>query len=108
MRNHPTDGSIYLVRPARIQSARTDLTVTIGALIAFAVVIGIMSAVQRSTDGMLAVFAWCAAATIGLHGLSTVLRSLFGFVPWPDIRPAQAAGRQARGRRGKGRADARA
>ncbi|WP_258181200.1 hypothetical protein [Burkholderia multivorans] len=56
MRNHLTDGSIYLVRPARIQCARTDLTVTIGALIAFAFVIGIMSAVQRSTDGMLAVF----------------------------------------------------
>ncbi len=70
MRN-PTDGSIYLVRPARIQSARTDLTVTIGALIAFAFVIGIMSAVQRSTDGMLDVFAWCAAATLGLYGLST-------------------------------------
>ncbi|MDN7997161.1 hypothetical protein [Burkholderia multivorans] len=83
MRNHLTDGSIYLVRAARTQSARTDLTVTIGALLAFAFVIGIMSAVQRSTDGMLAVFAWCAAATIGLYGLSTILRSLFGFAPGP-------------------------
>ncbi|HDR9473766.1 hypothetical protein BMD20_03290 [Burkholderia multivorans] len=84
--HNPTDGSIYLVRAARTQNARTDLTVTIGALIAFAFVIGIMSAVQRSTDGMLAVFAWRAAATLGLYGLSTVLRSLFGFVMWPDIR----------------------
>ncbi|WP_241171977.1 hypothetical protein [Burkholderia multivorans] len=92
MRNHLTDGSIYLVRAARTQSARTDLTVTIGALLAFAFVIGIMSAVQRSTDGMLAVFAWCAAATIGLYGLSTVLRSLFGFAPWPDIRRLKPPG----------------
>ncbi|SAJ99042.1 hypothetical protein UA18_05263 [Burkholderia multivorans] len=102
MRNHLTDGSIYLVRAARTQNARTDLTVTIGALIAFAFVIGIMSAVQRSTDGMLAVFAWCAAATLGLYGLSTVLRSLFGFAPWPDIRRLKPPG----GRREVGAAKA--
>ncbi|WP_254208892.1 hypothetical protein [Burkholderia multivorans] len=97
-----TDGSIYLVRPARIQSARTDLTVTIGAPIAFAFVIGIMSVVQRSTHGMLAVFAWCAAAAIGLYWLSTVLRLLSGFALWPDIRRLEPPG----GRREVGAAKA--
>ncbi|MBR8241179.1 hypothetical protein C6T52_02605 [Burkholderia multivorans] len=100
--HNPTDGSIYLVRAARTQSARTDLTVTIGALIAFAFVVGIMSAVQRSTDGMLAVFAWCAAATIGLYGLGTILRSLFGSAPWPDIHRLKPSG----GRREVGAAKA--
>ncbi|WP_175786872.1 hypothetical protein [Burkholderia anthina] len=81
-----TDGSVYLVRPARTLSARIDVIVTIGVLIAAALAIGVMSAVARSTDGMLDIFAWFGATAIGLFVLSTILRAVFGLVVWPEIR----------------------
>ncbi|AFQ51389.1 hypothetical protein [Burkholderia cepacia] len=81
-----TDGSIYLVRLARVASARTDVIVTIGVLIAVAFVIGIMSALQGSTDGMLDIFAWFGGTALGFLALSTILRSVFGVIAWPEIR----------------------
>lgn len=81
-----TDGSVYLVRPARVLGARIDRIVTICVLIAVAFVIGIMSALARSTDGMLDMFAWFGGAALGCFVSSTILRSVFGVIVWPDIR----------------------
>ncbi len=87
-----TDGSVYLVRPARVAGARTDVAVTIGALICLTLVTGILSAVQRSTDGMLDIFAWFGAAVIGFFVASTILRSVFGLIVWPEIRRLKQPG----------------
>ncbi|MDF3083112.1 hypothetical protein [Burkholderia sola] len=81
-----TDGSVYLVRPAKIAAARTDRFVMLFSLIALAFVFGIMSAVARSTDGMVDAIAWFGAVVIGLFVLSTILRTAFGLIVWPEIR----------------------
>ncbi len=81
-----TDGSVYLVRTAEVAGARTDIFVTIAILVAMAFVTGIMSALQRSTDGMLDMVAWFGSTAIGLFVLSTILRTMFGVIAWPEIR----------------------
>lgn len=81
-----TDGSVYLVRPAKVAAARTDLFVTLFILATLVFVFGIMTAVARSTAGMFDAMAWCVASTIGLFVLSTILRTVFGLIAWPEIR----------------------
>ncbi|MGN7979888.1 hypothetical protein [Burkholderia sp. 22313] len=87
-----TDGSIYLVRPARVASARTDVIATIGILIAVAFAIGIMSVLQGSTNGMLDIFAWFGGTALGFFVLSAILRSAFGLIGWPEIRRLKQPG----------------
>ncbi|WP_175965829.1 hypothetical protein [Burkholderia sp. BCC0322] len=90
-----TDGSVYLVRTAKVASGRTDVFVTIGLLVALAFIGGIMCAVSRSTSGMLDAFAWFASGAIGLFVLSTLLRIVFGVIVWPEIRRlAQPGGKR--------------
>ncbi|KAG8155213.1 hypothetical protein [Burkholderia catarinensis] len=90
-----TDGSAYLLRPAKVASARIDLVVMLGCVVAAAVVSGIVSAVTLSTDSMLDVFALISASAIGLCVLSALLRILFGVILWPEIRRlAQPGGKR--------------
>lgn len=90
-----TDGSLYLVRPAKVAGARTDVFVTLFLLVTMVFVAGIMSAVSRRTDGMLDMFAWFGAGAIGLFVLSTILRIVFGVIVWPEIRRlAQPGGKR--------------
>jgi hypothetical protein len=81
-----TDGSVYLVRPAKVAAARTDVFVTLFILVTLALVAGIMSAIARNTDGMVDAITWFGAGTIGLFVLSTILRTTFGLIAWPEIR----------------------
>ncbi|MCA3857387.1 MAG: hypothetical protein IOB81_01985, partial [Burkholderia sp.] len=90
-----TDGSAYLLRPAKVASARIDLAVMLGCVVAAAVVSGIVSAVTLSTESMLDVFALISACAIGLCVLSATLRTLFGVILWPEIRKlAQPGGKR--------------
>ncbi|VVU50855.1 hypothetical protein BAN20980_03575 [Burkholderia anthina] len=59
---------------------------TICVPIAVAFVIGIMSALARSMNGMLDMFAWFGGTAIGFLVLGTILRSVFGVIVWPEIR----------------------
>ncbi|HEF5874081.1 TPA: hypothetical protein SAY52_004748 [Burkholderia cenocepacia] len=81
-----TDGSVYLVRPAKVAAARTDVFVTLFILVTLALVAGIMSAIARNTEGMVDAITWFGAGTIGLFVLSTILRTTFGLIAWPEIR----------------------
>ncbi|NTY38997.1 hypothetical protein [Burkholderia diffusa] len=81
-----TDGSAYLLRPAKVAGARTDLVVMLICVVAAAVVSGIVSAVTLSTESMFDVFALISASAIGLCVLSAILRVLFGVIVWPEIR----------------------
>lgn len=81
-----TDGSVYLVRPAKIAAARTDMFVTLFVLVALILVFGIISAVARSMDGIVNAIVWFGAGTIGLFVLSTILRTVFGVIVWPEVR----------------------
>ncbi|KWE55890.1 hypothetical protein WT53_24265 [Burkholderia sp. MSMB2157WGS] len=90
-----TDGSIYLVRPAKVAAARTDMFVTLFTLVALVFVCGIMSTTVRSTDGIVDAMAWFGAGTIGLFVLSTILRTVFDLIAWPEIRRlAQPGGKR--------------
>ncbi|KVT03821.1 hypothetical protein WT24_25750 [Burkholderia sp. MSMB1078WGS] len=89
-----TDGSIYLVRPAKVAAARTDMFVTLFIFVAVMLASGIMSAVAR-TNGIVDAIAWFGAGTIGLFVLSTILRTVFGLIAWPEIRRlAQPGGKR--------------
>ncbi|KUY82954.1 hypothetical protein WI27_08170 [Burkholderia cepacia] len=85
-----TDASVYLVRPAKVAGARIDVFATLFLLVVF--VLGIMSAVSRSLDGMLDTFAWFAGGAIGFFLLSTILRTVFGVIVWPEIRRLRQPG----------------
>ncbi|OXI40175.1 hypothetical protein CFB49_18990 [Burkholderia sp. AU17457] len=87
-----TDGSVYLVRTAQVAGARTDTFVTIGMLCVILCVTGILSAVQRSTDGMLDISMAFGATAIGFFVLSAMLRAVFGVVVWPEIRRLKQPG----------------
>ncbi|MPV59268.1 hypothetical protein CFB46_22665 [Burkholderia sp. HI2761] len=90
-----TDGSTYLLRPAKVASARTDLVVMFGCVVAAAVMSGIVSAVTLSTESTFDVFALISASAIGLCVLSAILRILFGVILWPEIRRlAQPGGKR--------------
>lgn len=90
-----TDGSVYLVRPAKVAAARTDMFATLFLLVALVFVFGIISAVARSTDGIVDPILWFGAGTIGLFVLGTILRAAFGLIPWPEIRRlAQPGGKR--------------
>lgn len=90
-----TDGSAYLLRPAKVAGARTDLTVIPICVVAAAVVSGIVSVVTLSTESMFDVFALISACAIGLGVLSAILRILFGVILWPEIRRlAQPGGKR--------------
>lgn len=90
-----TDGSAYLLRPAKVASARADVTVMLGCVVAAAVVSGIVSVVTLSTESMFDVFALISAFAIGLGVLSAILRILFGVILWPEIRRlAQPGGKR--------------
>ncbi|WP_175917598.1 hypothetical protein [Burkholderia pyrrocinia] len=90
-----TDGSAYLLRPAKVAGARTDLVVMLICVVAAAVVSGIVSAVTLSTESMFDVFALISASAIGLCVLSAILRVLFGVIMWPEIRRlAQPGGKR--------------
>ncbi|NHV26096.1 hypothetical protein [Burkholderia sp. D-99] len=90
-----TDGSAYLLRPAKVASARTDLTVMLLCVVAAAVVSAIVSVVTLSTESTFDVFALISACAIGLGVLSAILRILFGVILWPEIRRlAQPGGKR--------------
>lgn len=90
-----TDGSAYLLRPAKVAGARADLFVMLICVVAAAVVSGIVSVVTLSMDSMFDVFALISASVIGLCVLSAILRSLFGVIVWPEIRRlAQPGGKR--------------
>ena len=90
-----TDGSAYLLRPAKVAGARADLFVMLICVVAAAVVSGIVSAVTLSMDSMFDVFALISASVIGLCVLSAILRILFGVIVWPEIRRlAQPGGKR--------------
>ncbi|BAX62509.1 hypothetical protein BSFP_053770 [Burkholderia stabilis] len=89
------DGSAYLLRPAKVASARTDLVVMLICVVAAAVISGIVSVVTLSTESMFDVFALISATAIGLCALSAILRILFGVILWPEIRRlAQPGGKR--------------
>ncbi|MBN3768937.1 hypothetical protein [Burkholderia sp. Se-20378] len=87
-----TDGSVYLVRPAKVAAARIDVVVTIGMLVAMAITIGLVSAMERSTDSVLQIATWFGGAAIALFLLSTILRTVFGAIVWPEIRRLRQPG----------------
>ncbi|MCA8063985.1 hypothetical protein [Burkholderia sp. AU38729] len=87
-----TDGSVYLVRPAKVAAARMDIVVTIGMLVAMAIAIGLVSATERSTDSVLEISTWFGGAAIALFLLSTILRTVFGAILWPEIRRLRQPG----------------
>ncbi|CAI8693705.1 hypothetical protein C5615_34245 [Burkholderia cepacia] len=90
-----TDGSVYLVRPAKIAGARIDVFVTLFLLVALVFILGIMSAVSHGKGGMLDAAMWFAGGAIGLFLLSTMLRTVFGVIVWPEIRRlAQPGGKR--------------
>ncbi|EMN5129308.1 hypothetical protein RVV79_002405 [Burkholderia contaminans] len=87
-----TDGSVYLVRTAKVAAARMDIVVTIGMLVAMAITIGLVSATERSTDSVLEISTWFGGAAIALFLLSTILRTVFGAILWPEIRRLRQPG----------------
>ncbi|RQS37008.1 hypothetical protein DIE03_00055 [Burkholderia sp. Bp8992] len=87
-----TDGSVYLVRPAKVAAARMDVVVTIGMLVAMATTACLVSAMERSTDSVLEIATWFGGATIALLLLSTILRTVFGAILWPEIRRLRQPG----------------
>ncbi|CAB3752673.1 hypothetical protein B7G54_20380 [Burkholderia puraquae] len=87
-----TDGSVYLVRTAKAAAARTDVVVTIGMLVAMAITVGLVSAMERSTDSALEISTWFGGAAIALFLLSTILRTVFGIIIWPEIRRLRQPG----------------
>lgn len=87
-----TDGSVYLVRPAKVVGARTDAIAILGLLVCIPLVIGIMASVERRTDMIVEMFAWFGGTAIGLFALSTILRSAFGLIAWPEIRRLRQPG----------------
>ncbi|KVF23058.1 hypothetical protein WJ06_08730 [Burkholderia cepacia] len=90
--HNATDASVYLIRPAKVAAARIDVFATLLLLVASVFILGIMSAVSRSLDGMLDTFAWFAGGAIGFFLLSTILRTVFGVIVWPEIRRLRQPG----------------
>ncbi len=80
------DGSVYLVRPANVVGARRDIYVAISCVIACGICSGIVGFVQRSTHHLLDLYLIGMAASVGLCATSTIVRSLFGWNVWPDLR----------------------
>ncbi len=90
--HNATDASVYLVRPAKVAAARIDVFATLFLLVASVFILGIMSAVSRSLAGMLDTCAWFAGGAIGFFLLSTILRTVFGVIVWPEIRRLRQPG----------------
>lgn len=90
-----TDDSVYLVRTSKVSGARIDLMVLVAVVLVSAICCGIVGVVARSLDHMLDIYLDFVGVGVGLYVLSTVLRSVFGFVIWPGIRKlAQPGGRR--------------
>jgi hypothetical protein len=90
-----TDGSTYLVRPAKIASARIELSVVVAGLLLTGLVIGAMTMMKLGTDGLLKVYGQFAGVAFGLLLLSAFLRSVFGWIAFPEIRKlVQPGGRR--------------
>jgi hypothetical protein len=87
-----TDGSVYLVRTAKVAAARIDVVATIGMLVAMAITVGLVSAMERSTDSVLEISTWFGGAAIAFFLLSTILRTVFGAIVWPEIRRLKQPG----------------
>lgn len=81
-----TDGSVYLVRTAKVAAARIDGVAMIGLMVAMSLAIALGSAVLRSTEGALEASVWFGIAAVSLFVLSTTLRTVFGVIIWPEIR----------------------
>lgn len=80
------DGSLYMVRTANVVSARREIYTTIGAVLVWGIASAVIGFVQRSTHLIVDSFVIGGAVSVGLGAVSAIVRLLFGWSVWPDIR----------------------
>lgn len=89
-----SDGSLYMVRTANVVSARREIYTTIGAVLIWGIASAVIGFVQRSTHLIVDSFVIGAAVSVGLGAVSAIVRLLFGWSVWPDIRKLVQPGRK--------------
>ncbi|HEY3536718.1 MAG TPA: hypothetical protein VGL01_04750 [Trinickia sp.] len=80
------DGSVYMVRTANVVSTRREIYTAIFAVVVWGMASAVIGFVQRSTHLAVDSFLIGAAVSVGFGAVSTIVRSLFGWSVWPDIR----------------------
>lgn len=80
------DSSLYMVRTANVVSARREIYTTIGAVLIWGIASAVIGFVQRSTHLIVDSFVIGATVSVGFGAVSAIVRLLFGWSVWPDIR----------------------
>lgn len=81
-----TDGSVYLVRTAGVASGRMDRFIMILGIIVLGLLFGGVGVGTQDLKKCLEIYAFVVALLIVLFAMSTLSRSMFGFVPYRAIR----------------------